>query len=72
MFMKQVLFSIKLAEEKNIRAYRCIILAKSLGTFMAFYTLTIWVFHGLLGNTTEVKKFYISFKSFYDSASACS
>ena len=49
--------------------------AKSLGTFMAFCTLMIWVFRGLSANIVELQTFYISFKSFTlcsASASTCS
>ena len=66
--MKQVLFFTTLAED--LRSYRCIARAKNLGIFIAFYTLVIMVFRGLLANIVEPKALYISFKSFYASASA--
>ena len=68
--MKQVLFS-KTAEDTDVRPYRYIVLAKSLSTRTAFYTLMLRVFQGLLAIVVELnKKFYVSFKSFYNSASA--
>ena len=63
--MKQVFCLITLAKTKDIRSYRCIILAKCLDAFTTLYTLMIWV-----ANIVELKQFYISFNLFYDSASA--
>ena len=69
--MKQVLFLLTLAEDKRYTfLHILIVLTKSLGTLMAFYTLMVWVFRRLLANIVELKQFYISFKTFSDSASA--
>ena len=69
MFMKQVLFSITLAEDKIctfLQVYNPCFLAH----IWLFCTLMVCVFQGLLANVVELKKVYISFKLFYDSASA--
>ena len=75
MFMKQVLFSITLTEDKRytfLQMYSPYLKFRYI--YKLFYTLMFWVFRGLLANIVEVQKFYISFNLFYDStsASACS
>ena len=68
--MKQVLFSITLAKDKKHTFLKvqnpCY---KSWYTNDLLYTLIARVFPGILANIIELKTFYSSFKSFYDSAS---